>query len=110
MQHKLWLLGGEGVEEWSIISYLGRVNYSFNDKYLLTATFRSDGSSRFGINNRYATFPSVAAAWRLSDEPFLKNNKVISSLKLRASYGQSGNNNIGNYSHLASISRCLYLW
>lgn len=101
---------GEGVEEWSIISYLGRVNYSFNDKYLLTATFRSDGSSRFGINNRYATFPSVAAAWRLSDEPFLKNNKVINSLKLRASYGQSGNNNIGNYSHLASISPGAYIF
>jgi TonB-linked SusC/RagA family outer membrane protein len=101
---------GESVDEWSIISYLGRINYAFNDKYLLTASMRSDGSSRFGINNRYATFPSIAGAWRISDEAFLKNSKLISSLKLRTSYGKSGNNNIGNYSHLASISPGAYIF
>jgi hypothetical protein len=76
---------GESVDEWSIISYLGRINYAFNDKYLLTASMRSDGSSRFGINKRFATFPSIAGAWRISDEAFLKNNILISSLKLRTS-------------------------
>lgn len=101
---------GEGRDAWSILSYLGRINYSFNEKYLFTATFRSDGSSRFGANNRYATFPSVAGAWRISDEDFLKNSKFISNLKLRASYGISGNNNIGNYSHLASINPGAYIF
>ncbi|HEV7350325.1 TonB-dependent receptor [Telluribacter sp.] len=100
----------QNVNEWSIISYLGRINYNFQDKYLLTATVRSDGSSRFGSNNRYATFPSVAAAWRVSKEDFLVDNKVISSLKLRASYGTSGNNNIGNYSHLAAINAGSYVF
>ncbi|PSR53763.1 TonB-dependent receptor [Adhaeribacter arboris] len=101
---------GQGSNEWSMISYLGRVNYGFKDRYLLTATFRSDGSSRFGSNNRYALFPSMAAAWRLSEENFLKNNLVVYSLKLRASYGKSGNNNIGNYAHLASISPGAYVF
>jgi TonB-dependent starch-binding outer membrane protein SusC len=100
----------ENVNEWSIISYLGRINYNFQDKYLLTATIRSDGSSRFGANNRYATFPSIAGAWRVSKENFLANNEVISSLKLRASYGTSGNNNIGNYSHLANINAGSYVF
>lgn len=101
---------GENKQEWSIISYLGRLNYSFDDKYLLTATFRSDGSSRFGAKNRYATFPSIAAAWRISEENFLKDNKVLNNLKLRASYGRSGNNNIGNYSHLAAINPGAYVF
>ena len=100
----------QNINEWSIISYLGRINYGFQDKYLLTATIRSDGSSRFGANNRYATFPSIAGAWRVSEENFLKNNKTISSLKLRASFGKSGNNNIGNYSHLASINAGSYVF
>ncbi|TDB67900.1 SusC/RagA family TonB-linked outer membrane protein [Arundinibacter roseus] len=100
----------QNVNEWSIISYLGRINYNFQDKYLLTATIRSDGSSRFGANNRYATFPSIAGAWRVSKERFLANSKAISSLKLRASYGTSGNNNIGNYSHLASINANSYVF
>ncbi|SOE21024.1 TonB-linked outer membrane protein, SusC/RagA family [Spirosomataceae bacterium TFI 002] len=101
---------GESANEWSIISYLGRINYAFNDRYLLTVSMRSDGSSRFGVNNRYATFPSVAGAWRISDEPFLKDNPLINSLKIRTSYGKSGNNNIGNYSHLASINPGAYVF
>ncbi|GAB4000255.1 TonB-dependent receptor [Spirosoma daeguense] len=98
------------VNEWSIISYLARINYGFKDKYLLTATVRSDGSSRFGLQSRYATFPSIAGAWRISEEEFLRNNPIINSLKLRVSYGRSGNNNIGDYSHLASITPGSYVF
>jgi TonB-dependent starch-binding outer membrane protein SusC len=101
---------GEGVNEWSMISYLGRVNYALNDKYLLTATFRSDGSSRFGSENRFALFPSLAAAWRISEEAFFDNISWVDEFKLRASYGRSGNNNIGNYAHLASINAGSYIF
>ncbi|GAB3707846.1 TonB-dependent receptor [Spirosoma flavus] len=101
---------GQNVNEWSIISYLGRINYGFKDKYLLTATVRSDGSSRFGAQSRYATFPSLAGAWRISEEDFLRNNPYVNSLKLRVSYGRSGNNNIGDYSHLASINPGSYVF
>nr|WKN34646.1 TonB-dependent receptor [Tunicatimonas sp. TK19036] len=101
---------GEGVNEWSMISYLGRVNYAFKDRYLLTATFRSDGSSRFGVEKRYAFFPSVAAAWRISEEAFFQDNNLVSDMKLRISYGKSGNNNIGNYAHLASINAGSYVF
>ena len=101
---------GQDVDEWSMISYLGRINYGYKDRYLLTGTFRSDGSSRFGMNNRYALFPSVAAAWRISEEEFFRNSKVIYNMKLRASYGKSGNNNIGNYAHLASIGAGSYIF
>ncbi len=100
----------ENVSEWSMISYLGRINYSLKGKYLLTGTFRSDGSSRFGTNNKFAAFPSVAAAWRLSEENFLQKNRVVTDLKLRASYGLSGNNNIGNYAHLATIAAGAYVF
>jgi TonB-linked SusC/RagA family outer membrane protein len=100
----------ESISEWSLISYLGRVNYSFNNKYLLTATLRSDGSSRFGENNRFALFPSAAVAWRISDEGFLKAVSTINQLKVRASYGKSGNNNIGNYSHLSTVNSTQYVF
>jgi len=101
---------GEGVNEWSMISYLGRVNYAWKEKYLLTATFRSDGSSRFGQENRYALFPSLAGAWRISEEEFFNGVNWMDELKIRASYGKSGNNNIGNYAHLASISAGSYVF
>ncbi|WP_080054207.1 SusC/RagA family TonB-linked outer membrane protein [Spirosoma aerolatum] len=101
---------GQTIDEWSIISYLGRINYGFKEKYLLTATIRSDGSSRFGSRNRYAYFPSLAGAWRISEEAFMKNNPYVNNLKLRVSYGKSGNNNIGNYSHLASINSGAYVF
>jgi TonB-linked SusC/RagA family outer membrane protein len=101
---------GQSVNEWSMISYLGRINYAFKDRYLLTATLRSDGSSRFGIENRYAFFPSVAGAWRISEEEFLKSQKAIDDLKVRVSYGKSGNNNIGNYAHLAAINAGSYVF
>jgi TonB-dependent starch-binding outer membrane protein SusC len=100
------LLNGPGafIEKWSLLSYLARVNYTFKDKYLLTATIRTDGSSRFGANQRYGTFPSAAIAWRASQEPFLKDIAWLQSLKFRASYGRSGNFNIGNYSYSSGIS------
>jgi len=100
----------EGVNEWSMISYLGRINYAFKNRYLLTATFRSDGSSRFGIKKRYAFFPSLAAAWRVSQEEFFPKNNWLDELKIRLSYGKSGNNNIGNYAHLAAISAGSYIF
>jgi len=89
---------GSGVGTWGLQSYLGRVNYSFKNKYLVTASVRSDGSSRFGKNKRYALFPSGAIAWKVNEESFLKDNKKISDLKLRLSYGLTGNQDgIGNY-------------
>lgn len=80
-----------------MISYFGRLQYDFMGKYLLSASIRRDGSSRFGVNTRWGNFPSVSAGWRVSDEAFMKNVGFISDLKLRASYGQAGNNNIGDY-------------
>ncbi|MES2108580.1 MAG: TonB-dependent receptor [Bacteroidota bacterium] len=100
--------GGAAIEKWSLISYLARVNYSFKDKYLLTATIRSDGSSRFGANKRYGTFPSAAIGWRVTQEDFMKDITWINNLKLRGSYGRSGNFNIGNYSYASSISGANY--
>ena len=84
-----------------MLSYYGRVNYSFDGKYLLTATVRRDASSRFSKDTRWGTFPSVALGWTLTEEPWLKDNKVISNLKLRASYGVTGQQEgIGNYNYL----------
>ncbi|MBO9637966.1 MAG: TonB-dependent receptor, partial [Siphonobacter aquaeclarae] len=88
---------------WAMNSYYARLNYSLDEKYLFTATARYDGSSKFGANNKYAFFPSVGAAWRLSEEGFLKGNKTISNLKVRASYGLSGNQEIGQYQSIAQI-------
>jgi TonB-linked SusC/RagA family outer membrane protein len=96
------------VQKWSLVSYLGRVNYTLKDKYLFTATFRRDGSSRFGANQRYGNFPSGAIAWRASEEKFLHDVKWLSDLKLRASYGLGGNFNIGNYAYTSNITRADY--
>jgi TonB-linked SusC/RagA family outer membrane protein len=90
--------------QWSLISYLGRVNYNYNNKYYVTASVRTDGSSRFGTQNKYGLFPSAALAWRVSDETFFKNVHFINDMKLRASYGETGNNNIGNYEQYATIN------
>ena len=81
----------------SLVSWTGRVSYAYNDRYLLTATARYDGSSRFGANNKWGFFPSVGLAWRASQEAFLIDNKYITNLKLRASFGVTGNEEIGNY-------------
>ncbi len=85
---------GEG---FSLISYFGKINYSYADKYLASITLRNDGSSRFGKNNRYATFPAASLGWRMSEESFMKGSKkIIDDLKLRASWGKTGNQNIAN--------------
>ena len=84
-----------------MLSYYGRINYSFDGKYLLTATVRRDASSRFSKDTRWGTFPSVALGWTLTEEPWLKNQKILSNLKLRASYGVTGQQEgIGNYNYL----------
>ncbi|MCD7795822.1 MAG: TonB-dependent receptor [Alistipes sp.] len=94
---------------WAMMSFLTRVNYSFDDRYTLTGSFRADGSSRFGIDSRWGYFPSVSAGWTLSNEPFLKDAlKDVASIRLRASWGKSGNNDIGNYASLAGISSGSY--
>jgi len=90
-------------EEWAIASGFAQATYIYRDKYILNANLRTDGSSRFGADNRWATFPSLAGAWRLSEEDFLQDSKLFSDLKLRASWGITGNQNIGNYA-----SRSLY--
>jgi TonB-linked SusC/RagA family outer membrane protein len=88
----------------SLLSYLGRLNYTLNDKYLITASFRIDGSSRFGVNNKYGYFPSVALGWKLDQESFIKNIESISALKIRASWGVTGNQEIGNYLSLETYA------
>ncbi|MFC5410488.1 TonB-dependent receptor [Larkinella bovis] len=92
-----------GASAYGLNSYFSRINYNLQDKYLLTFTGRVDGSSKFGEAKRYAFFPSGAAAWRLSNEDFLKNNAHISNLKLRASYGVTGNSEITAYQALAGM-------
>lgn len=87
-----------------LASFLGRVNYGFKDRYLFTASFRTDGSSKFAKKNKWAFFPSAAVAWRASEEPFIKNLNVFSMLKLRASYGETGNQGIGSYQTLSLLS------
>src|SRR6478752_3921855 len=89
--------------QWSLVSYLGRVNYTFNDKYLFTLTGRIDGSSKFSEGNKYGYFPSGAFAWRVSKEDFMQNMDAISDLKLRVSYGVIGNQAIGPYQSLSLI-------
>jgi len=84
-----------------LMSYYGRLNYSYDSKYLLTATVRRDGTSRFSKDNRWGTFPSVALGWRVTEEDFLKNSTILSNLKLRASYGVTGQQDgIGNYNYI----------
>ncbi|GGG33822.1 SusC/RagA family TonB-linked outer membrane protein [Hymenobacter glacieicola] len=89
---------------WSLVSYMARVNYSFADKYLFTGTVRADGSSRFGPENKYGVFPSGSVAWRVSQEEFLKDVSQLSDLKLRVSYGVTGNQNIGLYEYATLLS------
>jgi len=96
--------------EWGLVSYIGRINYNWREKYLFTATARVDGSSRFGAGNRYGFFPSGSVAWRLSEEEFIQNLGVFDNLKLRASYGVTGNQEIGLYNSLATMASNSYLF
>ncbi|MBS7566865.1 TonB-dependent receptor [Mucilaginibacter sp. Bleaf8] len=94
-----------GKSAFTLLSYLGRINYNYAGKYFLTGSFRTDGSSRFGPKNKYGYFPSVAAGWTLSEEPFYHNwLGEQSTVKLRASWGKSGNYNIGNYNYLQLLA------
>jgi len=93
-----------GASSFAFNSYFGRVNYTLLDKYLVTFTGRADGSSKFGDNHKFAFFPSAALAWKVSDEEFLKGNSIISNLKVRTSYGVTGNSEIPPYSSLSLLS------
>lgn len=95
---------GSGSSRNAFNSYFGRVNYNFLNKYLLTVTGRIDGSSKFGTNHKYAFFPSTALAWKISDEEFMKHSTVVSNLKLRTSFGLTGNSEIPSYSALSLLS------
>ncbi|UOB17810.1 SusC/RagA family TonB-linked outer membrane protein [Abyssalbus ytuae] len=95
---------GSDTYKWAINSYFGRINYNLMNKYLFTVTGRLDGSSKFGADQKRAFFPSAAFAWKVSEEDFLKDSKVISNLKFRTSYGETGNSEIDPYESLASLS------
>src|SRR6266513_2333719 len=97
-----------GATDWALVSYLGRANYSLKDKYLFTVTGRTDGSSRFGRNNKWAFFPSAAFAWRVSEEPFMQHQSLVGDLKLRLSYGTTGNQAIDPYNSLSRLGICWY--
>lgn len=90
-------------QAWSLISYLARLNYDYKSKYILTASFRRDGTSRFAPGSQWGTFPSISTAWRISEESFMKKVPAISELKVRASYGVTGNFSIGNYAWQSSL-------
>jgi TonB-linked SusC/RagA family outer membrane protein len=92
----------------NLVSLLGRVNYSFKEKYIASVAVRQDGSSRFGANNRYAVFPSASLAWRMTEELFIKKIPAISELKIRGSYGLTGNNNIGDYAAQSYATQANY--
>ncbi len=95
--------------EWALLSYMARANYSYDDKYFLTATIRRDGSSRFGPKHRWGTFPSASAAWRISGEDFFPQDKVVNDLKLRLGYGKTGSQaSVGNYDHIQTLVTLLY--
>ena len=99
---------GSNVRRWVLNSYMGRVNYDYNNKYLLTLTARYDGSSRFGENTKYGFFPSAAVAWNISNEPFMKAVSWVDNLKLRASYGLIGSTAIDPYQTQAQLARTTY--
>lgn len=99
-----------GLVEWSINSYMGRLNYDYNDKYLLTLTMRRDGSSRFGENSKYGNFPGIAVGWNLSNENFLKGVSWLDLLKVRAGWGKVGNTGLAPYQTQAFLGRTAYAW
>ena len=94
---------------WSLLAYITRLNYAFKDRYLLSATYRREGSSRFGANNKWGNFPAVSLGWRLSDEPFMSDFGWLTDLKLRGSWGITGNNDIGNYRSLSTLDPANYI-
>lgn len=104
--------GTSGNTEWSLLSYIGRLNYSYKDKYLLSGAIRRDGSSKFGANKRFGVFPSISGGWTVTKESFMKNLHLINDLKIRASYGLTGNNNFnsGNYPSASLVGPVNYIF
>ncbi|MES1160188.1 MAG: SusC/RagA family TonB-linked outer membrane protein, partial [Bacteroidota bacterium] len=102
-------VGTSNSTSWTLASALARINYDYKKKYYLSGTIRSDGSSRFGVNKKYGTFPSVSAAWVVSEEKFFPKSNFLSFLKFRGSYGLTGNNNIGNYTQTSLLSPTNYV-
>jgi TonB-dependent starch-binding outer membrane protein SusC len=100
--------GGGGFSETGLLSYMGRVNYSYAGKYQVTATFRRDGSSTLSPGNQWFNYPAIGLGWNISDEAFMKNVDVVSNLKLRGGWGLSGNRNVGAYSTLGALSSSFY--
>ncbi len=101
--------GTTSATEWSLLSYLARATYSYKDKYLAAATIRADGCSRFGANNRWGYFPSASLAWRMKEEEFMNNLTWLDNLKLRLSYGETGNNQIPNYGSVGLLGYSSYV-
>ncbi|MFD2573890.1 SusC/RagA family TonB-linked outer membrane protein [Spirosoma soli] len=101
---------GSNLIQWTINSYMGRINYDYKDKYLVTATLRRDGSSRFGENTKYGNFPGIALGWNISNEDFLKNVSWIDLLKLRVSRGSVGNQGVAPYQTQGLLGRTVYAW
>jgi TonB-linked SusC/RagA family outer membrane protein len=101
---------GSNLIQWTINSYMGRINYDYNDKYLVTLTARVDGSSRFGENSKYGTFPGIALAWNISNEPFLKGTTWLDQLKLRVSRASVGNQGVQPYQTQGQLGRSVYAW
>lgn len=97
-----------GYSNWSLLSYMGRIAYNYNDKYLITATIRRDGSSKFQGSNKWSNFPSFSAGWKLSNEKFIEDLGIFSNLKLRAGWGITGNQAVGPYSTLGLLSATTY--
>jgi TonB-linked SusC/RagA family outer membrane protein len=95
---------------WSLLAYFARFSYDYKNKYLMTATYRREGSSRFGANNKWGDFPSVSAGWRISEESFLKDVSWINDMKIRGSFGITGNNSIGEYNNNASLAAAGYIY
>lgn len=101
--------GATSAEEWALLSYLARATYSYQGKYLASLALRADGCSRFGKNNRWGYFPSASIAWRMSEENFMKNIEWVDNLKLRLSYGETGNNQISNYGAIGLLGYSPYV-
>ena len=101
--------GATSAEEWALLSYLARATYSYQGKYLASLALRADGCSRFGKNNRWGYFPSASIAWRMSEESFMKNIEWVDNLKLRLSYGETGNNQISNYGAIGLLGYSPYV-
>jgi TonB-linked SusC/RagA family outer membrane protein len=101
--------GSTTATEWSMVSYLARAQYNYQNKYFFTTAIRRDGSSRFGTDTRWGYFPSVSAGWLISDESFMQNIKAVNTLKIRASYGVAGNNQIPNYGSVSLLGTSNYV-